>query len=175
MDPAFSLAVRGALAVLFLAAAVHKARDFAGFRAVLADYRLVPGWAVGCAAALVVALECGVAIALPLTPQGPWPAAGLLGLYTGAIAINLVRGRRDIDCGCAGRTARQALSGWLIVRNVVLGAAALATLAPSPPRPLVWLDACTIGGAITALAAAYATLEQVLAAAPRLALLRGST
>ena len=48
----------------------------------------------------------------------------LLAIYTGAIASNLARGRREIDCGCFASSARVPLSPWLIARNLILIAAA---------------------------------------------------
>ena len=44
--------------------------------------------------------------------------AALLLAYAAVMAINLVRGRRFIDCGCGG--AAQPLSLGLVLRNVVL-------------------------------------------------------
>jgi hypothetical protein len=110
-----------------------------------------------------------------LRAPGPLLAAGLLAVYTGAIAINLARGRRDIDCGCAGPALREPLSGWLLGRNGILLAAALACLVPLRPRPLVWVDALTVTGAVAALAAFYGALDRLVANAPRLAHLRERT
>jgi hypothetical protein len=87
-----------------------------------------------------------VAISL-LLPLYRWAALGavaLLVLYSVAIAINLVRGRREIDCGCFGPAARVPLSGGLVARNALLiGAAALVSL-PVGARPLVWVDAFSV-------------------------------
>jgi len=178
MDPAIEAALRGALALLFAVAARHKARDLDGFRATLAEYRLLPEGAASVAARLVIVAEVAASVALlvpVLRAPGPFLAAGLLAVYTGAIAINLARGRRDIDCGCAGPALRQPLSGWLLGRNGILLAAALACLVPLRPRPLVWVDALTVTGAVAALAAFYGALDRLVANAPRLAHLRERT
>lgn len=42
---------------------------------------------------------------------------GLLLLFSGAIAVNLVRGRRDLSCHCAGALGNHRISWWLIGRN----------------------------------------------------------
>ncbi len=89
----------------------------------------------------------------------------MLLVYAAAVGVNLRRGRRHIDCGCAGPAARRPISGWLVARNVVLAAAALAGLAPVAPRGLVWVDAFTVVAATTALAACWTAADQLLALA----------
>ena len=176
MDPVIDATLRTALALLFFVAAGHKLRDLGRFRATLAEYRLLPAGLVPLAAALVVGAEAAAAGAL-LVPgtraTGLVSAATLLLVYGAAVAINLARGRRDIDCGCAGPAVRRPISGWLVARNAALAAAALAAVAPVRPRPLVWVDALTVMGATATLAALYASVDRLLAHAPALARLRG--
>ncbi len=174
MDPVVDVTLRAALALLLLAAAGHKLRDLPRFRATLADYRLLPHAIVPAAAGLVAGVELAIAAALLVLPRPALvAAAALLAVYAVAIGINLARGRRHIDCGCAGPAARQTISGRLVARNVLLATSALAGLAPAHPRPLVWVDALTIVGSTAALAALYATLDRMLADAPALARVRG--
>jgi hypothetical protein len=171
MDPAIDLTVRLALALLFVVAAVHKLRDVRAFQATFADYRLLPG-----AAARVVPLVELLVAALLVAPStgaaGKIGAAGLLLVYAAAVGANLVRGRRHIDCGCAGPHARRPIGGGLVVRNALLAAAALAALAPVQPRLLVWIDALTVSGAVLALAALYLAADRLMAYAPAIARLR---
>jgi hypothetical protein len=175
MDPVIDAVLRGALALLFLLAASHKARDLGAFRETLLDYRLLPAGTAAAAARVIVGAELAAAAALlapgPRIP-GPLLTALLLGVYTSAIAINLARGRRDVDCGCTGPALRQPLRGALLARNTMLLAGALACLAPVHPRPLVWVDALTIVAAVSVLVMFYATLDRMLANAPRLASLQ---
>ena len=177
-DPAVLWALRLGLALLFLAAAAHKARNFAGFRAALAGYRLLPARWTGAAAALLLLAEVGTGIAL-LLPGGvrsaALAAALLLGLYSAAIGINLARGRREIDCGCGGSGSRRPLSDALIARNALLIAVAGACSLSPAGRPLVWLDALTVTGGAAALALLYTALDAALANAPRLRELGGGT
>src|SRR5207253_3426223 len=176
MDPVADITLRSAFALLFLVAASHKLRDPGRFRTTLAEYRLLPGAVVPLAAMVVIGVEVVVAIALVASPRrapGPVAAAAVLVVYGAAIAVNLARGRWDIDCGCAGPAVRRPITGWLVARNAVLAAAALAGLAPVHPRALLWVDAVTVAGATAALAACYASLDRVIAYAPRLARLRG--
>ena len=139
LDPTLHLTLRAALSLLFLWSASHKLRDAAGFQGVLANYRLLPDRWIASTVAVLVAAELCVAGGLWLPGLGADAAcatAGLLALYAGAIAINLIRGRRDIDCGCAGVAAHQPLSAALVVRNGVFAAAALASALPVAPRSL---------------------------------------
>ena len=175
MDPVLDMTARAALALLFVVAAGHKLRDPGRFRSTLAEYRLLPDVLTPLAAALVVAVELAVAAALavpPLRTPGLVSAAALLLGYAAAIGINLARGRRDLDCGCAGPAVRRPISGWLVARNVALAGVALAGLLPVRPRALVWVDATTVAGGTAVLAALYASLDRMIAHAPGLARLR---
>src|SRR5262249_43406760 len=99
----------------------------------------------------------------------------LLGLYAGAIAINLARGRRDIDCGCAGPAARRPISGWLVARNLVLAGIALAGCAPLAPRLLGWIDGFAVVAPTAPLAPCWTASDRLLALAPRIGRLREVT
>ncbi len=175
VDPAIDLTLRTALALLFLAAAVHKLRDLAAFRATFADYRILPDATSGLVAGLVPLAELAVA-ALLLAPAasalGKIGAAGLLLVYDAAVGVNLARGRRHIDCGCAGPHARRPIGSGIVVRNALLAAAALAALLRVHPRPLAWVDALTVSGAVLALTALYLATDRLMALAPALARLR---
>jgi Methylamine utilisation protein MauE len=173
MDPVIDATVRTTLALLLLAAAAHKLREPARFRATVADYRLLPRSLVTIGAAILVLSELAVAIALAgARAWGLAGAAALLGLYAAAIAVNLARGRRHLDCGCTGPALRRPISGWLVLRNLALVAIALADLSPLATRPLVWIDHLTIVAATAAFAACWMAADQLLATAPGLARLR---
>jgi len=169
MDPVVDLTLRGGLALLFLVAASHKWRDPARFRATLIDYRILPEATAGPVAVLLVGAELAVAVAL-LTPAwrtlGLVGACGLLVLYGFAIAVNLGRGRRHLDCGCVGPALRRPISVQLVVRNAVLAAGALLALGPVATRPLVWVDALTLAAALASSSALYAAVDRMLAEAP---------
>jgi len=173
MDPVIDATVRTALALLFLAAATHKVRDPARFRATVADYRLLPPALVTVGATILVLSEVAVAVALAVARTwGLAGAAALLGLYAAAIAVNLARGRRHLDCGCTGPALRRPISGWLVLRNLALVAIALADLAPGSMRPLLWIDHLTVVAATAAFAGCWMAIDRLLATAPGLARLR---
>jgi len=175
LDPALQLALRFALAAVLLQAASHKLGTIAGFAASIADYRLVPERLSYPAAVTFVAAEIAIGCTLLLPATGAMPAvaaSGLIALYSLAVAANLARGRRQIDCGCARPGAPQPLRGALLVRNAALVAAAAACALPSEIRSLVWIDALTIAGGMAALWLAYAAIETALSNAALLETLR---
>jgi hypothetical protein len=175
IDPAFQLALRFALAAVLLQAATHKLRSVAGFAAAIMAYRLLPERLSFAAAATFAAAELAIGCALLLPTAGPLPAlaaGALIALYSLAVAVNLARGRREIDCGCTGPAARQPLRGALLVRNAVLVAAAATCALPVAMRPLVWIDALTIAAGMASLWIAYAAIETALSNAARLGALR---
>jgi hypothetical protein len=153
VDPVLAWAARLALAGVFAGAARHKWRDLSAFAAALAAHRLVPGALVPALARALATAEAAVAAGL-LVPASAaaagCAAAALLAVYSGAVAINLARGRREIDCGCSARP--QPLSRGLLARNAALGAAALLAALPVAERAMIWVDALSAAAGATALA-----------------------
>jgi hypothetical protein len=178
LDPGIGGALSGALALLFAQAAWHKWHALDRFGEILAAYRLFPDALLGTLRVVVPAIETAIAAALLLPVTRPWAAAAgalLLAAYAGAMAINLRRGRRDLDCGCAGPAERRPIAVWMVGRNLLL--AALLTLGGQPwdARQLTATDFVTISGAVCVLALLYATLERLLGQImPQTAALRGS-
>ena len=163
MDPLVRDTLWAATTVLFSLALYHKLHDWAGFQRALADYRIVPSSLVPMVAAVVVLLEAAVVF-------GRFVALGgvLLLAYAGAIAVNLVRGRVRIDCGCGGAAGRERLSWWLVGRNVVCAAGAFAASSRASLRDLEWMDAFSLVAAVTVLAALYVAADQLIANAGRM-------
>lgn len=130
------------IAALFLGAAWHKLSDRIRFSAVLRDYRLLPERLTRPMSALIPLFELAMGF---LWIAGPWrtgvaiASALLLAVYASAIAVNMVRGRTYIDCGCTfggGADRDQLLSWGLVGRNVVLICLVGITLLPAAQRPL---------------------------------------
>lgn len=137
-----ALAIRILVALVFLAAALGKARHRLAFQGVAANYRLLPDIVVPAFALVLPAVEAAVAMAL-LFDASLWPAvsaAALLIVFAVAMAINIGRGRRYIDCGCFQSTLKQTLSWILVARNVGL-ALLLAVPAAVPQGALSTSDA----------------------------------
>lgn len=117
-----ALAIRVLVALVFLSAALGKTRHRLAFQGVVANYRLLPEFAVATFALLLPLVEAAVAAALLFAPPS-WPAVSaaiLLVLFAAAMAINISRGRRHIDCGCFQSALKQTLSWTLVGRNVGL-------------------------------------------------------
>jgi uncharacterized membrane protein YphA (DoxX/SURF4 family) len=140
----FALAIRMLVSLVFLTAAYGKLRHGTPFQGVVANYRLLPDAMVVPAAYLIPPIELLLGATLLLGVAFPWPelgAATLLLLFALAMAINLRRGRRHIDCGCFQSALKQTLSWTLVMRNVVLallmGAALLSNAAPRDLLALV--------------------------------------
>jgi len=155
VDPVASTMLRLGLAWVFGQSAVHKLRDPAAFAGIVRGYRLVPDALAPALAALLGTLEVVLVTSLlvpALAAYGGGLALALLGLYSSAIAVNLARGRRDVDCGCLGPGHRQPLSGALLVRNGALALAALGAAAPVSARSVGWLDVVTIAAGTVVLA-----------------------
>lgn len=175
LDPVPSLVLRLCLGLLLLVSCWGKLRDLAGFRGAVANYRLLPTALVGAAsvALLFAELVAGMALLAPAAARaGAGLAAGLLALYSAAIAVNLARGRREMDCGCAGPGRRRALSGALVARNAVLVLAAALCALPQTGREWLWVDVFTLVAGVASLSVLYASVDATLANAPRLRALR---
>ena len=144
-DPLVTLTIRWSLAVVFGLAVFHKVKAITEFTETLRAYRVLPATLVLPAAYVLIVLESAVVAGLVFnTPLAAKGAIGVLCLYAATISINLARGRSDLDCGCGGPAGQQKISGYLVLRNLVLAALAGLTLWPSQVvRELTWLDAFT--------------------------------
>ncbi|MBS0374160.1 MAG: methylamine utilization protein MauE [Proteobacteria bacterium] len=178
LDPGFGLLLVAAFALLFGEAGWAKARARAEFAAVLANYRLLPRLLVPPLSFAVPALELGVAIALwfPATrPRAALAGAALLLVYAAAILVNLARGRRDLDCGCAGPAERRPIASWMVVRNLLLATLLAVAALPWGARPLEAVDALTAVAGLAVAVCLYLALDRLLGViAPRAAALRGA-
>lgn len=164
-DPALLLSLRWMLCALFVIAVVHKISSPAAFVGTVHTYRLLPSSLVAPFAYALIAGEGVAAVALLLNLRvGSVIATALLAMYTAAIAVNLWRGRRDIDCGCAGPYVRQSLSYGLVARNLLfLGAAAVTLLPAETGRALGALDWFTALAAAGTFALLFLAVNQLTA------------
>lgn len=151
------VACRAVLGATFLVAGLAKlaspraaAAAVAGFGAPVSARPLLRGlpW-----------LETAVAAALAFAGtawHAAWGAAGLLVVFIVAIAINLAHGRRP-DCNCFGQVRPAPISGFTIVRNLVLLALASGLILAGPPPghvdAWVWLQGLDANGRRVAILA----------------------
>jgi uncharacterized membrane protein YphA (DoxX/SURF4 family) len=173
-----SLTLRFSFALLLGAAAIHKLRDLARFRATLAEYDVLPSGLVDGAAPILAILEATLAALLVAGVAVPAAASAVTALmlaYGAAIHTNVLRGRTDLDCGCMGPAARVPVSAALVLRNLALGAAAATLVVTASGRAASWPDVASALAATLALAASWQAGERLLALAPRAARLRSSS
>lgn len=173
-DPVAASAVAGCIALILFAAAWHKFSEPDVFAGALDAYQLVPSAGVMPIARLLPFVEVvvGVIVLIPATRHvGLVAFAWLIATYGIAIAINLSRGRHQIDCGCGGDV--HLLSWGLVVRNALLACVALTMSGPSVDRAYEWLDAVTLVAGVLALYGSYLTFDELLRQFGRIAQLGG--
>jgi putative oxidoreductase len=120
------LAIRLVLGTAFLWSGASKMSDLGEFADAIRLYRLIPGVTAGAAARLVAWIESALGTALLVGLGVTWASRlgiGLLAIFTVAIGINLVRGRR-IPCGC-----RRNSTEPIQVKHILRNSAALLALA----------------------------------------------
>ena len=171
IDPAVSWMAAVAASLIFAASAIMKLRNLDLFESAVVNYRLLPRFVAWPFARLIPLAELAGAIALL------WPASraagaalilALLAIFTLGIAINLVRGRYDVDCGCFGPALRQTLTWWLVARNGALGGLAAIPILQPDGRALTTLDGFTIVCGVIAILLLYASINYAFANLPRL-------
>ena len=164
-DPALNLIAALILSYVFIVAGWHKCKAPAEFATTLANYKILPEGLARQGIYLVPVAEImtGVALLIPATARlAAFSAGALLCIYIGAIGVNLLRGRRNIDCGCGGPAQKQSISEWMIVRNGLLLFLACVAASRILPRPLLWFDWLTIILATVMGCLFYNTINQLL-------------
>jgi hypothetical protein len=190
IDPVLAGAAQSGVAVAMLLAALAKTRKAAAFRAALHAYQLLPDMLVAPVAWLIVAAEAlgAVALLLPETRcAGAVLLSGLLLTFATALAVNVLRGRIDIDCGCFAfgtaataadpATHAPAASGigwWHVARALLLAALAATAFVPTTARAIIPFDYLTLSAAVLAIVSTLLTIDALLANLPRLDHLRNS-
>ncbi|MFC1688890.1 MauE/DoxX family redox-associated membrane protein [Pseudomonadota bacterium] len=168
IDPLIVKTISVALGVLLIGAAWHKLSAVKVFAAVLEDYRLLPAFAIPVIARLLPVLEIGLGVAwisgFALSVVAPVTAA-LLGVFTAAIAVNILRGRVHISCGCGlggAATENQPLSWVLVLRNLFLIAVSLLPLVTVSDRSFGMIDWLTLSLALLVSGLLYLGASQLL-------------
>jgi uncharacterized membrane protein YphA (DoxX/SURF4 family) len=172
VDPALSALALVLLAAVFAAAALAKLKEVEMFAGVVEQYDLLPRALVRPFAYALPVVELGATLAL-LLPASRAPAAALLILlllgFAAAMAINLVRGRSEIDCGCFIGVQKQRISWTLVARNLVLAGFGLTLLADATGRQLAALDWFTIVAGAASLLLLHEAIGRLFGLAPGVA------
>ncbi len=163
-DPVALWVSRFVLLFVFGVAAFHKLSSPPAFVATLRNYRLLPAALTSVVAYLIIGAELVTTLGLAFGQHNAgWLSAALLFIYAGAMALNIIRGRRDIDCGCAGPAQRQPLSRWLVIRNLVLLIPAIIVTQPTMMRTMLVMDWFTVLFCVISVTVLYAAANQLLA------------
>ena len=164
IDPLIVLIACGVLIAVFVRALWHKLSDFSIFKALFADYEILPAHLVAPVGLVLVLAEAAIVtgLVIPATRQAAALAAIiLLAVYGLAIAVNLRRGRFAIDCGCGG--SGQGLSWFLVARNAVLIAIAVLAFASPLMREISISDAIVLGLSVVTVWLLILATEQAAA------------
>lgn len=172
LDPLLVLVASVLLGGLFAIGGISKLMGFAEFVATVGNYRLLPDPLVLPVALLVASSELLLGLAALVSSRfgmlmpSLFGIAALLLIYAASIGINLLRGRRHIDCGCNAFAAEGAPLNWYLAgRNAVLAVVALGVAsAIAMPRPLAMIDWISALGTLVAFPLLYVAFGQLSAA-----------
>ncbi len=153
---------RAFLATLFATSGLKKVFSVRRFLQVVSSYDILPPPVVKPAAISLIFGEIVIAVVLTigLCPRATAIfAAFLLSLFTIAMATNLIRGRKNLDCGCFGRTGTK-IHWALVARNIVIIVVVCGTLliAPTVTVSLLKFDLSAFCGLIAFLMFMLTTL-----------------
>lgn len=130
-----ALALRFALASVFLVAGASKLLRLEEFADAVRNYGLLPSRIVRPIALTLAPLELAagllLAIGFAVRPVSLF-LAGLLIAFTAAVAVNLLRGRA-IDCGCFSAVVPRQMTWMTVARNLVLLVVAVVVAVAAPP------------------------------------------
>ncbi len=150
----------------------HKLTQPNYYRTVIAEYFSVGKPIPRFAPILLGTFEFSIGVSL-LFPATSWIggicAALLIAFYGALIAVQLIRGNTDMDCGCTGpAAAKTRISPWLLVRNaLLLGFVSLSVFYPVLSVTYNnWVLSILAGGFLLAV---YFAVEQLFANAQAMA------
>lgn len=146
-DPVFSWAASIFLVAIFLQAGWQKLTMPLHYQTVIENYAILPEAIVPPATFIIGLLEllAALAVFVPATHQVALLLLGSLLLgYMLVMALNIARGRADIDCGCAGPAHQQTISTALLWRNLLLMLITAFACLNEASRDIFWLDLVSI-------------------------------
>jgi hypothetical protein len=128
--------VKTAVGTILICAGIPKLWDCKQFRATIRGFGLLPRIMIGPFATCLPILEILVGATLIVSAlfdvnSISWAgalAAALFFMFGAAIAINLLKGRTDISCGCFGQRANSQLTWALVYRAGLLMVLSILTL-----------------------------------------------
>ena len=164
---------------LFALAAYHKLTHLNHYSQLLLDY--LPNTdsnhplLLRSAAAGLAVLELSVALMLILPASRAVAllmAIALLSVYATVMAIQLILGRRQLNCGCAGPAATTHVSAVLVARNILLVVLAVVALLTGSSIVISSYSVLLIVCLTLFMIVLYLCAEQLISNSQRLAALK---
>jgi hypothetical protein len=155
--------VRSFLGLVLLTAGGAKLTNGKRFVEAVSNFRILPPSMSRLIGHALPPLEIVLAIGLLVGALTPWlelTATVLFILFGGAVTVNLLRGRRDISCGCFGAGESRHLTWALVARNGLLGMLA-AMLIYASSSGIVG-ERLAIADRVTTILASAAALASIL-------------
>lgn len=176
LDPAFGYLIVIGIALLFAVAGIHKLRDLPRFTEALAAYRVLPDALARRLAWLIPCLELALTLGLLWEPSRRMAAISAIAVliaYASGLAVNLARGRRELDCGCGIARRRRSIAPWMVWRNLLLAAALAVAAMPWSRRAFELWDFLTVMGGLCVAMTLYAAVDRLQGeVAPRITALK---
>jgi uncharacterized membrane protein len=129
LDVPVILFAKTLIGVILTATGIAKLSDLYKFIEIVRGYMLLPESAANFVGLILPMMEIIVGVNLLLGLLMPWPAlvaAVLFLLFAAVVAINILRGRHDIACGCFGAPRKNRLTWGIVLRNIAFTFAAAA-------------------------------------------------
>ncbi|MBN3522533.1 MauE/DoxX family redox-associated membrane protein [Paenibacillus apiarius] len=115
--------VENLIALLFFTTSLHKIFNSSKQLRTMNAYHIVPDQFLYPSFICFVLAEITISLTIPVTGITIYHAisiSGLLSIYTFAIGYNLLRGHKDISCGCGGVLENERLRWGLVLRNLFM-------------------------------------------------------
>ncbi len=150
---------------MLLLAGVPKVRDRESLLRVVRGYRILPAPLERLVAATLPSVEIALGVALIAGFAPRIAAAVATVLFTGfcvGLTVNLLRGRRELDCGCFafGNEREAPRIGWFhAVRAATLAVVAGALAATTSTAPTPAEHVLAVAGVLVVLAAIVAAVQ----------------
>jgi uncharacterized membrane protein YphA (DoxX/SURF4 family) len=138
-----AVSLRIGVGILLVVAGAAKLVSLREFQRVIRAYKILPAtFALPASWTLpVLELTAGIALASGvLWPLPQFAASGMFLVFAAAVGLNLVRGNRNVQCGCFG-SAGKLLSWQIVMRNVGLVGVVLTTTERLTLIPVLLLSA----------------------------------
>lgn len=118
-----TLFMRSIIGTIFVTAGFIKIKNIEEHSQVIKEYRLIPNTFIPYATRFFIIIEfiCGIGLYFGIYKFFTLLMSQiLLVVYSVAITLNLLLGRKEISCGCGGVLGTHSLSWKLVIRNIFL-------------------------------------------------------